>query len=157
MGPYLPKFIERRVTIIVCLLGTYVAFIFCGPSQIFKMNDSLWLMGVGQALVGIFNPLCLIQGLPEMVDSVIRLPHFPKNKRRDINYKASGFFNAALGFGQIIAPLYGSNIKNIIGFRMTCDIVAIISLVFGFIYLFVGEGGKAFCLTKKNLQKERAR
>jgi hypothetical protein len=86
-----------------------------------------------------------------MVESVIK--EFPKNKRRDVNYKSSGMFNAALGLGQIIAPLYGSNVKMLLGFRWACDIVALITLTFGLVYLVIGGGGAAFCLSYRKLQK----
>ena len=88
-----------------------------------------------------------------MIDSIIK--EFPKNKRRDVNYKSSGLFNAALGLGQVIAPLYGSNVKMLLDFRWACDIVALITLAFGLLYLVVGGGASAFCLTYQNLQNER--
>jgi len=45
----------------------------------------------------------------------------------------------------------------VLGFNWTCDIVALITIMFGLVYLVVGEGGKAFCLSYRKLQKERRR
>ena len=52
-----------------------VAFIFVGPSIVLELPNSLVLMGIGQALVGIFTATMMIPGLPEMVEST--LPHYP--------------------------------------------------------------------------------
>jgi hypothetical protein len=99
--------------------------------------------------MGTFSAFVLIQGLPEMIESIIQ--EFPKNKRRDVNYKSSGLFTAALGAGQLIAPLYASNIKMLMNFKYACDIVALITLGFGLLYLVVGDGFSAFYLTWQNL------
>ena len=85
-----------------------------------------------------------------MIESIIQ--EFPKNKRRDVNYKSSGLFNTALGMGQLIAPLYASNIKKSMNFKCACDIVALITLGFGLLYFVVGGGFSAFYLTWQNLQ-----
>ena len=72
----MPRWVDRRVTIITSAFFSGVAFIFVGPSEMFGFPDSLVLMGVGQALVGIFTAFMMIPGLPEMVESTI--PLYPK-------------------------------------------------------------------------------
>ena len=72
---YFPRSIDKRVTIILSAFFSGVAFIFVGPSEMLNFPDSLILMGVGQALVGIFTAFMMIPGLPEMVEST--LPLFP--------------------------------------------------------------------------------
>ena len=64
---------------------------------------------------------------------------------------SSGIFNAFLGFGQVLAPMYGSATKDALGFRLTSDIVAIICLVFGIAYFLLGGGIEAFTSTARNL------
>ena len=49
--------------------------------------------------------------------------------------------------------MYGSTAKNVLGFRLTCDIVALICLVFGLIYFFVGDGIEAFQTTIRNFKQ----
>ena len=127
-----------------------VAFIFVGPSIYLELPNSIVLMGIGQALVGIFTATMMIPGLPEMVEST--LPHFP-GQETVVNDLSSGIFNAFLGFGQVLAPMYGSTAKNVLGFRLTCDIVALICLVFGLIYFFVGDGIEAFRTTIRNFKQ----
>ena len=58
-----------------------------------------------------------------------------------------------LGFGQILAPLYGSTVTDFLGFRWTCDIVAMISFTFSITYFFVGGRMRVFYKTRR-LEKE---
>ena len=71
----MPRWVDKRVTIILSAFFSGVAFIFVGPSEMFNFTDSLILMGIGQALVGIFTAFMMIPGLPEMVESA--LIYFP--------------------------------------------------------------------------------
>lgn len=74
---YIPKFIERRVTIAVASILNMIFFLLVGPSQIMRLPDSLILMAVGQALVGCSLPLMMIPTLSEMIDS--QLIKYPKH------------------------------------------------------------------------------
>ena len=88
--------VDKRFTLILASLLTGVSFLFVGPSQLFAFPDSLVLMGVGQALAGIFTAFMMIPGLPEMVESA--LPLYPGQERK-VNDLSSGLFNSFLGFG----------------------------------------------------------
>lgn len=103
-------------------------------------------MGIGQALIGIFTAFMMIPGLPEMVESTI--PLYP-GQEREINDLSSGIYNSFLGFGQVIAPAYGSFVTEAIGFRMTSDIVAILCLAFAISYFSLAGGMSAFRMTCK--------
>lgn len=92
----LPARIDRRVIIIVSAFFTAIAFIFVGPSEVFGLPNSLVLMGIGQALVGVFTAFMMIPGLPEMVESTI--PLYP-GQEREVNDLSSGIYNSFLGFG----------------------------------------------------------
>ena len=143
---YVPRWVDKRFTIILASFLTFVAFIFVGPSEIFNLPNSLLIMGIGQALIGIFTAFMMIPGLPEMVESTI--PLYP-GQEREINDLSSGIYNSFLGFGQVIAPAYGSFVTEAIGFRMTSDIVAILCLVFAISYFFLAGGLAAFRMTCK--------
>ena len=56
----------------------------------------------------------------------------------------AGIFNSTLGIGQILGPLYGSNVKEFLGFRTTCDIFALIAIAYAFLYLVLGTGWQGF-------------
>ena len=92
----------------------------------------------------------MIPGLPEMVESM--KPKFPKEQERQVNDYSSGIFNSFLGFGQVLAPMYGSTVTEALGFRWTTDIVAIICFVFGIIYFVFGDGIEAFRTTCSNIK-----
>ncbi len=134
------------MTIIVSAFFTGIAFIFVGPSEIFGLPNSLVLMGVGQALVGVFTAFMMIPGLPEMVEST--LPLYP-GQERDVNDISSGIYNSFLGFGQVLAPAYGAFVTDAVGFRMTSDIVAVICFFFAFAYVCIAGGPQAFKNTFK--------
>lgn len=70
---YVPRKWDKRFTIIMSGFFTGVAFVFVGPSELLGLPDTLILMGVGQALVGVFTAFMMIPGLPEMVESTIPL------------------------------------------------------------------------------------
>jgi MFS family permease len=143
---YFPRRIDKRVTIIISAFFIGIAFIFVGPSKMLGFPNSLMLMGIGQALVGVFTAFMMIPGLPEMVESTI--PLYPGQERR-VNNLSAGIYNSFLGFGQVIAPAYGAFFTEAIGFRWTADIVAIICFVFGGAYFALAGGPNAFSRTCK--------
>ena len=146
----MPRWVDRRVTIIVSAFFSGVAFIFVGPSEMFGFPDSLVLMGIGQALVGIFTAFMMIPGLPEMVESTI--PLYP-DQEREVNDLSAGLYNAFLGFGQVVAPGYGAFMTEAVGFKWTSDVVAIICFVFALFYIILAGGFEAFkrtCGKNKN-------
>ena len=123
---------------------------FVGPSQLFAFPDSLVLMGVGQALAGIFTAFMMIPGLPEMVESA--LPLYPGQERK-VNDLSSGLFNSFLGFGQVIAPAYGSFMVEAVGFRVTSDVVGLLCVFFALLYFVSAGGASAF---RETCRKKRA-
>ena len=138
---FMPRRIEKRVTIIFAAFLSGVGYIFVGPSDLFNFPDSLVLMGVGQALAGIFSAFLIVPGLPEMVEAT--LPLYP-GQEREVNDLSSGIFNAFLGFGQVVAPAYGSFMTEAVGFRMTSDVVALLCMFFAILYFACAGGVEAF-------------
>ena len=68
---YLPEGIEKRLTLMLGALFCAISCFFVGPSAFLPIPDTLLMMGVGQALLGVFTVPLLIPVLPEMVNSVI--------------------------------------------------------------------------------------
>jgi len=66
---------EKRAVIISTALMCGLSFVLVGPSQIFGFPDSIVLMGIGMALVGVFNPAGIIMGLPEMEEASLEKYH----------------------------------------------------------------------------------
>ena len=51
--------------------------------------------------------------------------------------------------------MYGSTVKDLLGFRLTADIVALICFLFGLTYLCIGDGIDAFRISIANIKKVR--
>lgn len=95
------------------------------------------MVAIGQFLLGTFNPVLLIFSLPEMVDVIDRkyaneISYADRMKLYDIS---SGLFNAVLGMGQVLGPVYATWATEMWGFAICCDYIAIGSLTIGICYL----------------------
>jgi MFS family permease len=64
-----PKYVEKRLIIIIASIISFVGFTFVGPSLVFNMPDNLYLIGIGQAITGASTATMIIPGLSEMIDS----------------------------------------------------------------------------------------
>ena len=87
----------------------------------------------------------IIPTLPEMID--VALEKFPDDEIA-VNDLSSGIFNSFLGIGQVVGPLYGALMTEAFGFRVTTDVMGIITLIFALVYFVVGEGPAAFKQSK---------
>ena len=61
----------------------------------------------------------------------------------------SGIFNACLGIGQILGPLFGATVYARLNFRLTQDIMALICITFSILYFIFAEGRSGFRNTFK--------
>lgn len=66
---YVPEWIEKRVVIIIGAWCAAVSFLFVGPSTVLGFPDTVVYCGIGMALVGLFNPVGIVMGLPEMEEA----------------------------------------------------------------------------------------
>ena len=95
---------------------------------------------------GLVDPFVLVPSLPEMIESVI--PLYPESAESQINDLSSGIFNMFLGIGQVMGPLFGAIVSKNLGFRMTCDLVAVICLLFSMCYYVFADGAEAMRKSK---------
>ena len=51
---------------------------------------------------------------------------------------SSGIFNAFLGLGEVIGPLFGASMCEKISFRKTSDIVALICVAYALVFFLFG-------------------
>jgi hypothetical protein len=47
MVQFIPKQIERRLTITIATVLSFICFLFVGPSEVLRMPDSLLIMAIG--------------------------------------------------------------------------------------------------------------
>jgi MFS family permease len=124
---------------------TCMAFIFCsislfllGPSETFKIPGSLGFTLAGIGCLGFSVAFLFVPLLPEIIASVAEKENLENSPF--LADKASGIYNSAYGIGNCLAPIIGGAISDsygetVLGFRMTCDIMAFASLGFCGIYL----------------------
>lgn len=81
-----------------------------------------------------------------MTDSI--LSDYPYSEHERANNMSSGAFTGFLGLGQVLGPLFGTQMIQILSFRWATDIQALICLVFALVYFFLCDGISAFKQTK---------
>ena len=91
----------KKATIMIGLFTSFIAQLFCGPSSIFGLpGDSILLMCIGQAMVGITLALVIIPGLPEIIEEIERkYPKLSANEKTKVSDISSGVINCAYGIG----------------------------------------------------------
>jgi hypothetical protein len=132
--------IKKKNLLIFGLIASFVSNLMMGPSTIFHFPQTLFILGVGQAMLGLLNPLLLIFSLPEMVDVIdIKYADLDEQSRMKVYDMSSGLYNAILGLGQVIGPIYATAVTDAQSFSLCCDYVAISSLTLGILYLLFAK------------------
>lgn len=113
-----------------------------GPSRMCGFDDNnLFMMGTGYACMGFFDTFMLVYCLPEMIDSIEqkhpRMNEIHKSKMADLS---SGLLTAFFGIGTVAAPIYGAHAGSLVGYRYTCDGMAIMCLIVGVLYMILADG-----------------
>ena len=136
-----PLTIEKRARLITAHALNFVAYLLVGPSLLLQFPDSLTLMCLGQALGGATAAHICAPCLLEMLDS--GKERFPDQEDAVTNMSAA-IYNAFLGLGYLLAPLYGTSVAEHLGFRLTMDILAFFDLAFAIAYFALAGGMGAF-------------
>lgn len=102
---------------------------------------SLGLTLAGIGFLGLSVAFLFVPLLPEIISAVSEKEGLEASPF--LCDKASGIYNSAYGIGNCLAPIIGGIISGsyldpIEGFRATCDIMAISSFAFCFIYFLFG-------------------
>ena len=80
--------------------------------------------------------------LPEVL-SIVDEQYKTINKQQSRDF-ASALFNASLGLGQVLGPLFGAPVYALVGFIAMEDILAIICIGFAVLYFILADGMTAF-------------
>ena len=70
--------------------------------------------------------------------------YFPDCDMEQANHLLSGFLCSGFGIGQALGPLLGSFLFSLTDFKMTQNITAIMTMVYGVLYLLCAGGSEAF-------------
>ncbi len=112
-----------------------VALVLLGPSVILKgvPLDNWYLPLISMFMIGITNSLAFVPLLTEIIDAVE-----DKEKvmdKEEISDKCSAVYNCTWAFGNVIAPIGGGLMVDSINWQNTCDILALIAIIYTGIYL----------------------
>jgi len=124
---------------------TCFAFLFCslslfllGPSKTLHFPEHVAMTLAGIGCLGFSVAFLFVPLLPEIIGAVAEKEGLENSPF--LADKASGIYNSAYGIGNCLAPILGGAISSsygnpILGFQMTCDIMAFSSFAFCFIYI----------------------
>ena len=137
----MPKWVDKRVRIIIGIAMNFVAFLCVGPSLLLNFPDSITIMCIGHALAGFFGSQTILLGMLEMIeDGCERFP----DKELLVASMSAGAYRGLIGITQMIGPLYGSIVTKYLGFRLAMDIIAFVDLAMAIAYFALAGGPKVF-------------
>lgn len=90
-------------------------------------------MGFGAAMI-------IIPVMPDMIE--VAEQKYPHMEKEVLQNKISGLFISSQGIGEAMGPILGSVFEELVGFRFSQDIVALVLLAFMIIY-YICCGRKA--------------
>ena len=143
----IPKWIEDRVTLITGLFCLGVLTTLVGP---FYTDKDFTVFLIGLISSGIFFAPLIIPNMSEMLKGM-RLAYPDADLERGTSL-LSGMMTASIGVGQASGPLIGSAIYQVAGFRVMCDVIASVVILYAFIYLFGAQGCQAYKQTCVNFR-----
>jgi MFS family permease len=94
----------------------------------------------GNVMLGISYAIMLVPMIAEIIEAVKEKEQVNSDDEVSIGKisdLASGLFGCFNAFGNFCAPIIGGFISEKVGFRSTCDIIALSSIIYGLIYLGV--------------------
>jgi MFS family permease len=127
---------HRRLFFFIGLFLISLGVFLTGPSELLGINpDPIWIFFTGYAINALGCVLVAIPSMPEIMDGYRAKYNFYKADNR-LNDRSAGLFAMSLSFGAIIGPLASGALDYAIGYRYTNDCMAILVLVYFFVYIF---------------------
>lgn len=124
---------RHNVTFIAFLFNT-MALCVLGPSKMLHLPNNLWVLLVGLAFMGFAHAFIIVPLVPEIIHAIIDKEGLPDPPPHILNDKVSGLFGFFYAAGCITGPILGGALTDIYSFRVTCDIMAILSLIYSVIF-----------------------
>lgn len=104
-------------------------------------------------MIGAFSIFGLVCAIPEMIKGARASGLITKQQKEEVKILSSGFCNMMTGVAQLTAPMYGCVTMENLGFRTTNDIIALFTLLYAVLYLYVGDGWASFGKIKLNRER----
>ena len=102
-----------------------------GPSTM--LPDRLILIACGLLFSGVFIVFCTVLQIPIMLE--LAEHKYPSQSLKASDYWPS-IYNAVLSIGMLIGPVYGGHMTEIVGYRTSWDIMAIILITYSLVFYF---------------------
>jgi len=130
VGSFARKY-EQLAFVTTGLAVLPIAYFFIGPSQFLHFPNKLFLIPIGQILIGLGGSLILIPMIPALLKSVNdEVPHTDESMA-ELKDKVAGAWNSMGGIGSVIGPILSGYLVSSQGFRSMCDILALCIIIFG--------------------------
>lgn len=123
------RFRSKRILMLFALCVTVVALLIAGPSEILGLPNELWVLTIGLGLIGTSSGLAFVPVFPEIMEGVMERNGLLE-ETDELCDKVSGMYGTFYSIGSILAPIVGGALGDRFGFRSTCDIVALATLIF---------------------------
>ena len=127
--PYFSKMIGLIYMISLGLFLCGISNFLVGPSSLLPNN--LILMAFGLFFSGFTMVLCIIPQIPIMLSQIEDMLPSETRNASDI---CSSIHVLNHRFGVLLGPIYGGFMNYLVGYRTTCDIVAIVLITYSIIF-----------------------
>lgn len=129
---YVPKLVLTQASFVM----SFCALIMFGPSEVLGFPQSITIMIIGNASLGLAVSFVFVPLLSEIIDAVKEKEGMIEDSE-DLNDLSSGLFNSSYAIGCLLAPILGGFFGGRFGFRYTCDIMAFSSLAYAVVYFLL--------------------
>ena len=86
----------------------------------------------GLFVSGITSAFVVVPAIPEMLYEVEE--NYPESQRDKVNDLTASIFNIGFNLGEIIGPTLGNALYEALGWKTTCDIIALSMLLYSLLY-----------------------
>jgi len=105
------------------------------------LSDNCVFIAVGFSMLGLTG---VIIGIPLIAEqNAMTVEYFGAEKAKSLSDLNASIFTASQAFGLILGPIFGTYSAHYQGFRATSDIMACMTCISVFMYLFIGNGFNA--------------
>ena len=132
----MPKRLFKVLGFVLITIGMFLM----GPSEILNLPNYLWIFLAGQSIVDGAQGFLFIPIIPELIDSYYETHGIEEGDDlqmdEDIADRASALYSAFYYIGMILSPVAGSLIyEHYRNFNRTCDVFALVSVIFTVVYV----------------------
>ena len=135
-------FSSKRQLIFCSFVLCFISLLLSGPSEALGLDNNLWVLLFGLGLNGVASGCAFIPIFPEIMEAVME-QHGIEDETDELCDKVSGIYGTFYSIGSVVAPILGGALGDSIGYRSTCDVVALATFIFCIFFAFFNLGLKA--------------